>query len=733
MKKKKLLQIPPIPLRGNSKKFYRLAADMFDIDGERHLVLDVYESRRDVGERGYDYIFRAAYTAHDWALYRPGTEMWSRGSIVGPYGDPVYDECDMVSGPGIPARASWNNTAVDEESERHFEAFWNQFGESVWTVEGWQAILRSLERNIKSERERKNYKSRSEKLRQRIADIPDIPGDFADWGDLAVFHRTEFVYYKRHGRWADCTCSKCGNSYRILTKRSESYEGQFECVHPVPRNAEMTECLSCGTRAVYKPTGRCTEHIYGQKNWAYLIQPFRESGAVVRYFDMHKEWAIGKPSKVSWIEVGRTFFDAGRVKTDWHLYDHMEGCAKWCDHNVGGMGNISMSAGWVYNRNTHDWEKSRVLRYSGLKEYIRLADTTIRPARYLEAAERWPLEKLSKMGLTNLVDVLVENRLAKNDRWLKEKYSNKAERILGIYPSRLSLLREHRGNVELMFILQAEKEATEEANRGRRKGTGKWTESQIAKLHNINADKESILKALSCMTLQKFLNRIEKYIGTEIPGDMGAWGCGRMAERCCETARIYMDYINMRVDGGYGMGRSSDQAPRDLFGAHNLMVLAAEKDKTAKRIKETREKYPGIKRRYRSLKKRYAWQHEGLSIRPAKDPGEIIEEGQILHHCVGRNDLYISKHDRGETYILFLRDIKNPNNPYITVEIGDDDRIRQWYGRNDSKPDEKANAAWLEGWLREVKARKENRDEFVFMAKPVSEKTAADHVFIAAG
>lgn len=732
MKKKKLLQIPPIPLRGNSKKFYRLAADVFDIDGERHLVLDVYESRTDVGEKGYDYVFRGVYTAHDWALYYPTADAWSRASIKDCYGKPVYDKCSMMDGPGIPKQASWSNTGVDDESQMHFQAFWKEFG-AGWPVEHWDSILMNLEREIKNEREQKNYRSRNIKLKQRIADMPGIPADFEDWADTTIFHRTEFIYYKRRGRWADCTCSKCGQSYRILTKASDSFEGQFEHTHPIPRSDERTTCLVCGTSADYRPAGRCTQHIYGQKNWAYLVQPFRKTGAVVRYFDMHKKWSIGKPSKVYGIEIARMFFEAGRAKTDWYLHDWMEGRDRWCDHNVGGAGNVSMSAGEVYDRNTNEWRGTRILQYSGLAEYIRLADTTIRPGRYLQAAERWPLEKLSKMGLVELVAVLIENRQTLKDVWLKDKHSNKAERILGIYPSRLSLLREHRGNVELMFILQAEKEATEEANRGKRKGAGKWTESQIAKLHNINADKESILKALSCMTLQKFLNRIEKYIGTEIPEDMGAWGCGCMAERCCETARIYMDYINMRVDGGYGMGRSSDQAPRDLFRAHNLMVLAAEKDKTAKRIQETRKKYPDIKRRYRSLKKRYAWQHEGLSIRPAKDPGEIIEEGQILHHCVGRDDLYISKHDRGETYILFLRDIKNPNNPYITVEIGDDDRIRQWYGRNDSKPDEKANAEWLQSWLREVKIRKENQDGTVYTAaNPATGKTAAEQILIAA-
>jgi hypothetical protein len=88
-------------------------------------------------------------------------------------------------------------------------------------------------------------------------------------------------------------------------------------------------------------------------------------------------------------------------------------------------------------------------------------------------------------------------------------------------------------------------------------------------------------------------------------------------------------------------------------------------------------------------------------IRPAKDAREILEEGQTLHHCVGAGETYFRRHNDGQSAILFLRFATDPNTPYITVEI-EDYAIRQWYGRNDTKPDKDRINAWLDKWLIEI-------------------------------
>ena len=59
------------------------------------------------------------------------------------------------------------------------------------------------------------------------------------------------------------------------------------------------------------------------------------------------------------------------------------------------------------------------------------------------------------------------------------------------------------------------------------------------------------------------------------------------------------------------------------------------------------------------------------------------------------------KHDRGETYILFLRFKDTPNMQYITVEIeAKTPNILQWYGAYDKKPDQKNIKKWLNAYIR---------------------------------
>ena len=51
----------------------------------------------------------------------------------------------------------------------------------------------------------------------------------------------------------------------------------------------------------------------------------------------------------------------------------------------------------------------------------------------------------------------------------------------------------------------------------------------------------------------------------------------------------------------------------------------------------------------------------------AKSPGELLREGEILHHCVGGMG-YGQKFIREETLIFFIRAKETPDTPLVTVE-----------------------------------------------------------------
>ena len=61
----------------------------------------------------------------------------------------------------------------------------------------------------------------------------------------------------------------------------------------------------------------------------------------------------------------------------------------------------------------------------------------------------------------------------------------------------------------------------------------------------------------------------------------------------------------------------------------------------------------------------------------------------------------------GRTWILFLREKKEPEIPYYTIEISmADDRILQWYSKYDRKPDRGKIERALRKFEKSVKDRR---------------------------
>ena len=705
MKKKKIETVSPVELRKPKRKYYMMAAAAVELDGEKHLICDFYRKER----RSQIFILRAAYTQHDWGLWNPVTGKWSRGSIENCYFKPAYDECDRIDGPGIPEKACWTNTSTDAASVETMRDFYESMsGKSYIHDEAWSRFLTGIESQIKRERDEKRELARSKKLAERIRDLPEIPNDYIIWADSEVFRNKEYVYYKRRGRYADCRCSHCSWEYTIKTQRSEAFLGQFEDIRPVPKNGYPTQCPRCGAVAIYKPVGRMKD-ICGEKRATYLIQPFRGTGAVIRYIEVSKEWSLTEDSQLYFLEIGREYWDGGKRQVDWHLYDHYTGKTEWYDRNMSGIPHAVMPRGCVYTRNINEWTSSDKLRYSGLEQFIQHKGTWMKPTRYLQEAELNPLERLVKMNLYELVEEIVEKGNYLGDYVLPYPHAKKIENALGVRRCRLRMLSDAEGNIELLRALQAERENTEMAIAGKRKGKGEWTDEQIRKIKVLHPDRKALRATLKYMSITQYINRIERYEGQPIPEyEQGHPGCWLTNIR--GIAQEYMDYIRMREESGYGMDRLTDIFPRDLKEAHRQMVHAQNEKENDIRAEKYRKEFPDIRKKYRELKATYGYKSDGLFVRPAKDPREIIEEGQILHHCVGRGEYYIRKHNSGQSYILFLRHTISPNDPYITIEI-EGKRIRQWYGINDTKPDKDLIERWLAEWIDHVAGKDKPRAE----------------------
>ena len=114
--------------------------------------------------------------------------------------------------------------------------------------------------------------------------------------------------------------------------------------------------------------------------------------------------------------------------------------------------------------------------------------------------------------------------------------------------------------------------------------------------------------------------------------------------------------------------------PKNLYRAHQNTIKAI-------KVKQDKELDAKIKNRFKSLEK-YCFEYNGLFMRPAKSSLELIDEGKLLHHCVAT---YIQRYALGETNIMVIRKMADPQKPYFTLELRKNEII-QCYGNHDCTP-----------------------------------------------
>lgn len=660
MKRKAIKNIPYLAGQGRGEGQFTLAVDVKMIEGEEHLFLEAY----DEGEIPKA---RAVYTRSDWEIYYPADDTWSSGGIRDIYGRMPWEVGHMGS----------STEVSDADGETIMRFCGKEHGK--WTK--WYRAVEYLQNNIRCERREKRETNDRLALEERNRNVPDLPEGFENWYKNTLMNGMSFIYYKKKGRFATFTCSHCGMTWTDAVKRKQGYEGQFEHIVPVPKENKRGTCQCCGQAGIYKCAGKM-KRTYVIEKKCYIGQRFREKGAVIRYFTVGKNMALGRPEWYNVTEIARNYFEEGkkRIQKDYHVIDNWNGKETWIRQNLGGHYNIVQEAAAVYP-GTYRELKGTILQYSGIKEYMRIPKE-VKLGKYMETYLKHPcLEMLSKTGLLGIADYAMEY---KNN--MLDESAEKPEDILGIYKGRIKLLSRYRGDTTLWKLLRMERE--EGYN---------WKESECEILRRLDLDRKNLKTALEYMSARQLLNRIEKYAGCSI-GE----GCSRAAGRLRHVTIMYLDYLDMRKQSGYDLNNTIYAYPRDIEAAHGKMILEINAAELETRIAEKEKEFPHIRKMYRHLRDYYFREFDGMAIRPAKSAAEIIVEGKTLHHCVG-GDNYLRKHDDGKSVILFLRFKEEPDTPYITVEM-QGDRVLQWYGAYDRKPDRENMQKWLDAYAEGLKS-----------------------------
>lgn len=121
------------------------------------------------------------------------------------------------------------------------------------------------------------------------------------------------------------------------------------------------------------------------------------------------------------------------------------------------------------------------------------------------------------------------------------------------------------------------------------------------------------------------------------------------------AAQTWVDYRDM-LGGGEHTYR--EIFPKNLRQAHDELVERTEAEKQSMyeaKFAELAEKYSALE-----------WTDGDLCIRIAQNEQELIDEGKVLHHCVGG---YGHKHASESDVIFFVRHYRRPERSYYTLDI----------------------------------------------------------------
>ena len=216
----------------------------------------------------------------------------------------------------------------------------------------------------------------------------------------------------------------------------------------------------------------------------------------------------------------------------------------------------------------------------------------------------------------------------------------------------------------------------------------------LAELQNIRKNQQALKKAVGISELRTFFkNDLEKFVTYLATQKTSVYS--------------YNDYFRACNYLGLNMTEDKNRYPHDFKRWHDIRIdeyNTAKAMKDAEERKALYEKFAAVASKYLGLE--YDKKSVYMAI-IAQNPSDLIREGELLHHCVGRMG-YDQKFAREESLIFFIRTKEQPDVPFVTIEYSPKQkRVLQCYGDNDTKPDdgviEFVNKKWLPYANRKIK------------------------------
>lgn len=172
-----------------------------------------------------------------------------------------------------------------------------------------------------------------------------------------------------------------------------------------------------------------------------------------------------------------------------------------------------------------------------------------------------------------------------------------------------------------------------------------------------------------------------------------------IGEQCVDW-HIYTDYLRECEQLERDLDDKKVRYPKNLMVKHRQTTAELMEARKLQKTKEQEERAKKFIQQIESaFPEGYEWHRNGLIIRPALSPAELIREGNAMHHCVGGYDRQVAS---GTSFIIFIRHEEDPDKSFVTMECTQDFKMIQIRARANMDPDPEVKATAKE-WLAEYK------------------------------
>lgn len=496
--------------------------------------------------------------------------------------------------------------------------------------------------------------------------VPPLPPCFAKWALKQSPDNYIFYHYKDGG--ADVGyCSHCDRWVAIK----------------MPRHLKKCRCPKCGTPATYRTTGKIRS-LQTEEYYVQILQKC-EGGIVVRIFEV-QQWYRGpedieKPN-CRMKETDRAILPDAGISRRYYYGQYKNKEHRWIPEKywTGRVcGHIAL-----YRKNLKILENTKY-RNSAVALWKQLP---LRLDDFLEKELAHPLlEKTMKAGLPGLAyDLATIVPL-----WQRvDETETELTKALGIDTARLRRLKGMDGGTFQLRWLQAEK-----------MNDTLYTDEMIM---DLSTARISMNELIFPHLIGQKPAKIWRYLAKQRT---------LSGKRMRELLQAWEDYLNMADKARMDTQNSMIRYPKDLYAAHQQMILLIQEGEMEKETRKLEKKWPQVNQILPTLEK-YEYTKGGYTIVTPKNILDIVKEGHALQHCVHTCDFYFDRIQKHESYLFFLRRASAPDTPWYTLEVEPSGNIRQkrTTGDNQGKDLEEA-VKFLKAWQKDFyrKLTKEEKEQ----------------------